>query len=162
MPRGQLKINGQDAYTTWGMSLSDSALSALMAPAPNKAYITNKSRNENGTRIIADNAKVDERTVTLQMHITAPNATQFFNRYNALVALLRTGQVEIWTSLNPTECYRMYYLSCTQFSEYHRRLAKFTLRMVEPDPTDREVDRSVYPHLMLDRDQLDDQYSQLI
>lgn len=162
MPKGQLKINGQDAYETWGMSLSDTALSSLMTPAPVKAYITNKSRTQDGSRIIADNAKVDERTVTLQMHITAPNVTQFFNRYNALIEVLQAGEIEIWTSLNPTECYRMYYQSCTQFSEYHRTMAKFSLRLLEPDPTDREVDRSVYPHLMLDRDALDDEYSQLI
>ena len=162
MPRGQLKINGQDAYDTWGMSLSDTALSALMTPAPAKAYITNRSRTQDGTRIIAQDPKVDERTVTLQMHITAANVTQFFARYNALLEVLKAGEIEIWTALNPTECYRMYYQSCTQFSEYHRRLAKFSLRLLEPDPTDREVDRSRYPHLMLDRDELDDEYSQLI
>lgn len=44
MPQEELFINGKDAYTTWGISMDDTALSALMTPAPNKEFIENKSR----------------------------------------------------------------------------------------------------------------------
>ena len=33
MPQEELFINGKDAYTTWGISMDDTALSALMTPA---------------------------------------------------------------------------------------------------------------------------------
>ena len=39
MPQEELFINGKDAYTTWGISMDDTALSALMTPAPNKEFI---------------------------------------------------------------------------------------------------------------------------
>lgn len=48
MPQEELFINGKDAYTTWGISMDDTALSALMTPAPNKEFIENKSRMEHG------------------------------------------------------------------------------------------------------------------
>ena len=54
---GELFINGKDAYTTWGISMDDTSLSALMTPAPNKDLVENKSRLEHGKRVITDNPK---------------------------------------------------------------------------------------------------------
>lgn len=71
--KGELYINGKDAYETWGMSLSDTSLSALLTPPPNKDYIESKSRLKHGKSVILDNVKVDERDVTLQVHFTAKN-----------------------------------------------------------------------------------------
>ena len=49
---GELFINGKDAYTTWGISMDDTSLSALMTPAPNKDLVENKSRLEHGKRVM--------------------------------------------------------------------------------------------------------------
>lgn len=46
MLTGQLKINGKDAYTTWGVSMDDTSLSALMTPPAVKPYITNDDRTK--------------------------------------------------------------------------------------------------------------------
>lgn len=40
---GELFINGRDAYSTWGISMDDTSLSALMTPAPNKEFILNSA-----------------------------------------------------------------------------------------------------------------------
>lgn len=137
MPKGQLTINGRDAFTEFGMSLTDGGLSALLTPAPNKAYISNRSRLENGTRVMNHNPKVDERTVTVPFHIIAPTKEAFFSRYEALCDVLAGGDLEIKCSYYPTKTFRMKYQSCSQFSEYQQGIAKFTLKLIEPDPTNR-------------------------
>ena len=65
---GELFINGKDAYTTWGLSMDETSLSALMTPAPNKELIENKSRLGHGKRVIISNPKKDERNLTLQIN----------------------------------------------------------------------------------------------
>ena len=42
----ELYINGKDAYTTWGISMDNNALSELMTPSSNKTFIENESRLE--------------------------------------------------------------------------------------------------------------------
>ena len=53
---GEFYINDKDSYTTWGISMDTSSLSALMAPPPMKEFIENKSRLENGKRVILVNS----------------------------------------------------------------------------------------------------------
>lgn len=138
--KGELFINGKDAYDTWGMSLSDTSLSALLTPPPNKEYIESKSRLENGKSVILDNVKVDERDVTLQVHFTAKSEKQFFDRYSSFCDELKGGKLELRTVYQPTVLYRFVYLSCQQFSQFMRGIAKFSLRLNEPNPDNRAVE----------------------
>ena len=48
---GQLYINSKDAYTTWGITLDETSLSALMTPAPAKDFTENKSRSIDGKMV---------------------------------------------------------------------------------------------------------------
>lgn len=138
MAINELKINGKDAHKEWGISLSDGALSSLMTPAPNKAYIKSRSRQENGSVVINHNPKVDERSLTLQIHLTAPTKALFFDRYQRFCdEVLATGAVDIVTSFQPNITYRCIYESCSQFSQFEQGIAKFTLKLIEPDPTNR-------------------------
>lgn len=136
---GELYINGKDAYKTWGVSLTDSGLSALMTPAPNKDYIENKSRIEHGKSVINNSVKVDERNITLPINLTASNKNEFFSRYSSFCEELAKGYMEIRTSYQPNVLYRMYYLSCSQFSQFMNGIGKFSLKLNEPDPTDRNL-----------------------
>lgn len=138
--KGELYINGKDAYETWGMSLSDTSLSALLTPPPNKDYIESKSRLENGKSVILDNVKVDERDVTLQVHFTAKSEAQFFDRYSSFCEELKGGKLELRTSYQPTVIYRFVYVSCQQFSQFMRGIAKFSLRLNEPNPENRAIE----------------------
>lgn len=137
MPAGVLYINGNDAYTTWGISLSDTAVSALITPPALKDRITNESRLEHGRRVINDNPKKMAREVTLDMHMTAASSTEFLTRYAQFCSVLENGQLNITTAYQPNVTYKMLYLSCTQYSEFHRQLAKFSLRLLEPNTNDR-------------------------
>ena len=137
MPVGELYINGMDAFTEYGMSMESSALSSLMTPPPNKEFIENKSRKENGKRVVTSNPMVDERELSLQFHIKANGKSDFMAKYSKLCDVLASGTLEISTSYQQGVVYRMIYVSCTQFSEYRLGMAKFTLRLNEPNPTNR-------------------------
>ena len=136
---GLLFINNKDAYTTWGISMDTSSLSALMTPAPNKEFIENSSRLEHGKRVISSNPKVDARDITLTINLTAKNEQQFFDRYLSFCSELETGVLNIKTSFQPNVVYKMIYLSCSQFTQFMRGIASFSLKLNEPNPKDRNL-----------------------
>lgn len=139
MPIGELYINGKDAYGQWGISLSDTALSALMTPPSNKDLIENKSRLEHGKRVIVNNIRLDERNLTLEIHLTAPNKDQFFARYTSFCEELKTGALDIKTKYQPDIVYRTTYISCQQFTQFMQGIAKFVLKINEPNPDNRNL-----------------------
>ena len=116
MPQEELFINGKDAYTTWGISMDDTALSALMTPAPNKEFIENKSRMEHGKRVITADP---------------------FARYDSFCNELDKGILEIKTKYQPNIVYRTIYISCNQFSQFMQGIGKFVLKLNEPNPNNR-------------------------
>lgn len=136
---GELHINGKDAYTTWGISMDDTALSTLMTPAPNKDFIENKSRMEHGKQVICSNAKIADRSLTLPINLTAQDEAQFFARYALFCEELATGVLNIKTKYQPNVTYKTIYLSCSQFSQFMRGIGKFSLKLNEPNPKDRTV-----------------------
>lgn len=139
MAAGEFYINEKDAYTTWGISMDTTSLSALMTPPPMKDFIENKSRLEHGKRVITTNAKVDERSITLTFNLTAKTKENFFSNYNDFCEELKTGNINIRTKYQPDVIYRMVYISCQQFKQFMQGIGKFSLRLVEPDPTNRGV-----------------------
>lgn len=138
MLKGQLYINGKDAYLTWGIFLDETALSALMTPAPNKEFISNKYRSKNGKSVIKHNPRLDEREITLPFNMTAKDSDTFLTNYARFCEeVLARGELVISTRFQPNVWYRCIYLSCTQFSQCIREMAKFSLKLNEPDPSDR-------------------------
>ena len=137
---GELFINGKDAYTTWGISMDETSLSALMTPAPNKELIENKSRLEHGKRVVSANHKKDERNFTLQINLTAPDKDTFFARYDSFCGELTTGVLEIKTKYQPNVVYKTIYLSCSQFGQFMQGIGKFVLKLNEPNPNNRSSD----------------------
>lgn len=135
MPKGQLYINGKDAFTEWGISLESTALSALLTPAPNKALPENKSRLLDGKTFVEIPRKVDERTVVLPINLIASSEQQFFEHYNSFCEELAKGKLEIKTSFQPGKIYYMEYISCNQFTQFMRGIANFSLKLCEPNPT---------------------------
>lgn len=135
----ELYINGKDAYVTWGISMDETSLSALMTPAPNKALIENKSRLEHGKRVIASNPKKDERDLILQINITAPDKDTFFARYDSFCNELDSGVLDIKTKYQPATVYRTVYQSCQQFSQFMQGIGKFILKLNEPNPKNRNA-----------------------
>ena len=138
MLNGQLYINGKDAYLTWGIILDETALSTLMTPAPNKEFISNKYRSKDGKSVIKHNPRLDEREITLPFNMTAKDSDTFMTNYARFCEeVLAKGELVIHTRFQPNVWYRCIYLSCTQFSQFIPEMAKFSLKLNEPDPSDR-------------------------
>lgn len=138
--KGEITINGKDAWTEWGLSLTDGALAALMTPAPAKDYLSNASRLEAGTRYIADSSvnipPTDEREITLPIHFTANNKETFLTRYKAFCEILKDRKIDLYVAAT-SETYHLLYKSCTSYTHIFGGIAKFSLKVVEPDPTNR-------------------------
>lgn len=139
----RVTINDKDAKSTWGIVFDSSSVSALMTPAGMKSYIENSFRTEHGKRVLTNEqlAKVDSRNVTLTFCLYANSENAFFSKYAAFCEeIQRTGQLNIVLSVQPTIVYKLIYKSCTQFTQYNNRLAKFGLKCEEPNPKDRTME----------------------
>ena len=134
----KLIINGENADEKWGISLGESSLSELMTPPANKAFIENESRLQHGKQILVANPKVEARNLTLQLNLTAATKSAFFDKYNLFCKeVLATGVLNIESGYQEEVVYKTIYVSCSQFSQFMQGIAKFSLKLIEPDPSDR-------------------------
>lgn len=135
-----ITINGIDVRARYGITLAESGLAALRKPAPMKKFIESKSRLEHGKRIVRKNPRVDERSLILPINLTAASETDFLNKYNLFVTeVLETGWLQIVVSSQSTVVYKCEYEDCQQYSEFMQGIAKFLLKLTEPNPKDRTV-----------------------
>lgn len=143
MPHGQLKIfnwagvNG-DAFDLFGVSLSDGAISTLLAPPAAKDRVSNESRLEDGKRVdIQAPTHFQARELTLEMHLIANTFEEFLTRWRAfLAAITATGQgIKLrYTIYGQQIEFNLQYLSATQFGVYNGQLGKFAVRFIERSP----------------------------
>lgn len=137
-----LTINGKDAKSVWGMSLTHGALAALMTPPAMKDRIVYKSRVRNGARPITNPAmeKVGERSINLPVHFVAESEADFLSKYESFCDELRGGELELVVTLpsGATRIYKTYYISCTSYSHFYGGMAKFMLKLQEYNPTNDE------------------------
>ena len=112
MLKGQLYINGKDAYLTWGIFLDETALSALMTPAPNKEFISNKYRSKDGKSVIKHNPRLDEREITLAFNMTAKDSDTFMTNYARFCEeVLAKGELVIRTRLKDREFMLLWFVA---------------------------------------------------
>lgn len=141
MPKGQLYINGRDAFDRYGISMDSTALSALMTPTGRKEWVTNEVRDENGTRYLTSQTpKSQARDLSLTFNLIADDEQTFFSRYNLFCSeVLESGLVNIKTSFQPSVMYRCVYESCSQFTQFRRQIASFQLKLKEINPNNRAL-----------------------
>ncbi len=135
-----------DAYTTWGLSLSETGISRLMTPAPHKQPVYNSNVISDGKAVMQNTFYHDVRQVSLEVHITAKAGggqtakENFITQYsNFCTQVLGAGYIEMRLGFQPSVIYKFIYLDCTQFSEFKLEMAKFTLTLEEPNPADRSL-----------------------
>lgn len=134
----------------WGVFIAETSLTALMAPAPLKSYITNKSALSHGKQVLTDSGnlpKVDERDVQLVFAIHANTLAKFLMRYHSFCEELKKGAIDLTIRISDGDSYMkttyyLNYLSCSQFSEYNGRLGRFALKLNEPNPANRVIEHS--------------------
>lgn len=137
---GEFFINGEDAHKTYGITFGADSLAALLTPPPVKSYIQSKSALMHGIQVLTSEEtlpKVDARDVQLIFYLRAKDREQFITRYEDVCEVLRGGKIDIRTKYQPKVTYHFKYISCTQFSQFNGRLAKFILKLEEPNPQNR-------------------------
>lgn len=127
----------QDAYTTWGVSLEDSALAALMSPPEAKEDIRNESRLEHGIRHIDNDPKMAERDLTLPMHLVAAGSADYLSKYNSFCTFLKGGWIDLKTIHQPDVIYHLKYRNTQQFRQFIHGIAVFGLVVTEINPGNR-------------------------
>ena len=140
MKQPNLTINGKDARTTWGIVPNTKLMASLLAPPATKNPIQSESRKEHGTRTIipAGSVKLAKREFTLEVGLIARNLTEFHARLTGFIEELTSGWLRIAAPrLIPGVVFNCRYMSCTQFTNYNGRIAKFILKLEEPNPKNR-------------------------
>lgn len=134
-----LTINNQVAATTFGVYLDELALTSRMTPAPNKEFISSESRLEHGKVVLPLNPRKDSREFSIQLNMSASNFEDFLSKYALLCKEFDKGTLNLTTRFQPDVVYKLYFLKCTQFSQYFNGIAKFILQVEEPNPYDRSL-----------------------
>jgi hypothetical protein len=143
---GDLYINGVDAYTEYGLSFEDTALAQLLTFPQAKERVSNTSRLFDGKKVLNTNPKMDSREITIPFHIVGNDALAKYDLFNSQV--LSTQELRIWSKYLPDREFYMLYVSCTSLSSYFQngfKIMRFSLKLEEPDPTNRTLRSGDYP-----------------
>lgn len=141
--KGNMRINGKDAYETWGAYLLDGSVSALMASAGTKTYIENESRLQNGKRVIRTDkagnslARVAARDVMLQIGINATGYADLQTKLQGLLDELMKDTSAVMVAELGNAIFHLDYISVSNFSQLRGRLAKYAIKFNEPNPANR-------------------------
>lgn len=137
--KGDLYINGKDAWTEWGVNMGDGFLDAIDSFAPMKDYIENDSRLEHGKRVLIGTAKVASRDMTLHFTIMGVSEADFRNKRKAFETELRKGKVDVRIPALGSDIYHLIYLgkSISYGMSLDRTFCSVSSKFEEPNPTER-------------------------
>ena len=138
--KGQLIINGLDAFATWGVSMGDNFIDNIEAPLSVKDYVTNESRLEHGKRVITDPSiiKIASRDVTLQFHICGTTVEDYMEKKKEFQSVLYSGVANIQIPSRGTEVYHRIYLGRQVSFSQTATEGKLSAKFEEPNPNNRE------------------------
>lgn len=134
-----LIINGKNAKHEWGVLTTQNTLSVLLAPVSMKERPVFNSRLEHGSRIDNSDPKVDQRSLNLEIQMTAQSPEQFYERHESFCEELAKGEFDLSTTDRPNVVYHLLYDSCNQYTQFCRGIATLALKCTEPNPKDREA-----------------------
>jgi hypothetical protein len=132
---GQLYINDKDVFATWGAYLEDGSENALLLPAPNKEYASNKARSQHGKQVFRSSPRKDERDIILYFCLAASTRDEFLTKYEAFTEELDTGMV----TMRVPSLKKVYKLDAISYQDlgFYDCTGKFAVKFNEPNPKDR-------------------------
>lgn len=138
--KGQAYINGKDIWETWGASLMKGSYEKLLKPASMKEYISNSSRLEHGSRIIANpqTARTNEREISLQIVIEGSSESDYLSKMASFMAELEKGSIQLKVP-RVGLVYKLVYTDCSSYGDYGLKIGKFTVKFIEPNTKDRDT-----------------------
>lgn len=136
--KGELKINGNDAWTMYGVSMGEGFIDAIDGVNEMKQYISNECREEHGIRVIPS-TKVKEKELTLHFTIKGSSPTDFRNKKLAFINLLESGEVLRVEIPSIGSVHKLIYLGKGQSYKMslNKSFCAFSARFLEPNPKDR-------------------------
>jgi len=93
--KGELFINGKDAWLNWKVRLIENSYENLLKPPPMKEYSSNKFRSQPGKQVFILNPRIDERQVIVMFGITCNTRSEYLNTYEAFISEINDGVVEM-------------------------------------------------------------------
>lgn len=139
---GDLFINGQDAWLTWGVNMGEGFLDAIDSFAPMKDYIENDSRLEHGKRVLVTEPRVASRDLTLRFTIMGNSESDYRNKRKAFETELQKANVDIRVPALGEEVYHLIYLgkSVNYAMNIARTFSTMSSKFEEPNPMDRATE----------------------
>ena len=138
---GDLTINNDDAYVTYGIVMGDGFLDALGSPSPMKDYIENVSRLEHGRRIFSRNTKLDSRELTLVFNMEGTSISDYQDKKERFYNLLYSGEDIKISTRRSAEVFKLKYKNSVGYGEEPSGMfGKISVKFIEPNPTDRSND----------------------
>ena len=137
--KGDLYINGKDAWVEWGVNMGDGFLDAIDAFAPMKAIIENESRIENGKRVIVKNPVVASRDLTLKFVIKGADELDFRNKRKAFELELRKVTLDVTIPVLGEGVFHLLYTgnNVAYAMNPARTICTISAKFEEPNPADR-------------------------
>lgn len=137
--KGELIINGKDAWTQWGVNMGKGFIDTLDAPLPMKEYIENESRLEDGKRVLTSNVKKDSREITLSFTITGTSESDYRSKKKAFETELYNGALTISVPKISGDVYHLIYTgkNVSYGLSLDRCFGNFSAKFEEPNPSDR-------------------------
>lgn len=137
--KGDLLINNRDAFLVWGVRMGDGFIEAIYAPLPMKEVIENKSRLQDGKRVIIENRKIDERDLTLTFTLQGSSPSDYTTKYKSFLDEIAKGEFTIKIPALGEEVYHLYYTRSQSFGfNPSRTFSKISVKVNEPNPANKE------------------------
>lgn len=139
--KGDLLINGMDAWETWGVNMGEDFLNVIDGFAPMKDFIENESRLEHGKRVIYAEPKIASRDLTLSFTIKGKNTYDFRAKRKAFEMELYKGKIEVVIPALGDDIYKLTYLgkSVSYAMNVTRTFCTISAKFEEPNPKDRMI-----------------------
>lgn len=134
---GKFRINGKDAYSTYGVFLGNNSIESLLLPPSAKKRISNESRLLPGKQVIDGKNNVCSRDVTLVFYFQGSNYVDIQNKITSFTTELLEGIAIFTLNELPIIKFKLDYDSSSSLKQCRGRLAKISMKFNEPDPTDR-------------------------
>lgn len=136
--KGDLLINNRDAFLVWGVNMGDGFIESLYAPLPMKDVIENKSRLQDGKRVIIETRKVDERDLTLTFTLKGDSPSDYAAKYKSFLNEITKGEFTIKIPPLGEDVYHLYYIRSASFGFNPSRIfSKISVKLNEPNPPNR-------------------------
>lgn len=144
-------INDKDIWIEWSAILIEGSYNSLMEPADLKSYVENDFRSQHGKRVSVKNTRYKDRNITLVFDIQGTSMRDYNSKKDSLLAEMQKGIFELKVIPLMT-VYKVflppgYFLGLS--SDPGLSSGKFSVRLNEPNPTDRKTE-NILPWLFKD------------